>query len=287
MLPAKLTLIAFPVFLVAILAEAVLYRGRMGRSYPWRDSLASVAVGLGSRVVHAVIATTILVAVLGTVSAYRLFTVPLDTIWGWIVAFLAVDFAYYCWHAASHRVRLFWAAHSVHHSSTSFTFATAQRLAWAGPLLSGLVFFLAPLVFLGIAPEAVAILLTLNLIYQFFLHTELVRSMGPLELVLNTPSHHRVHHASNPEYLDKNFGGVLIIFDRLFGTFAAEHAPCRYGILPAVASRNPVEIALHEYRVIAADMQKASGMSERLHYLLDVPGWSPDGSRLTTAQRNH
>jgi sterol desaturase/sphingolipid hydroxylase (fatty acid hydroxylase superfamily) len=284
MVPAKLSLIAFPVFLVAILAEAALYRARVGRPYPWRDSLASLAVGLGSRLIHAIIATTIIVAVLGMVYAHRLFTLPLDTVWGWLVAFIAVDFAYYCWHRASHRVRLFWASHSVHHSSATLTLATAERLSWTGPLLSGLVFFLAPLVFLGIAPEAVAILLTLNLFYQFFLHTELVRSMGPLDLVLNTPSHHRVHHASNPEYLDKNFGGVLIIFDRLFGTFAEERAPCAYGILPAVETRNPVGIAAHEYVNVAQDMRRANGMIERLHYLFDVPGWSPDGSRITTAK---
>ena len=285
MASGKLALISFPVFLVAVLAEAVLYRARIGRPYPWRDSLASLAVGLGSRLVHAVTVTTILVVGLSIVYAHRVFTLPLDTVWGWVVAFIAVEFAYYCWHRASHRVRLFWASHSVHHSSATLTFATAQRIAWTGPLLSGLVFFLAPLVFLGIAPEAVAILLTLNLFYQFFLHTELVRSMGPLEFVLNTPSHHRVHHARNDDYLDKNFGGVLIIFDRLFGTFAKENAPCTYGVLPAVETRNPVGIAVHEYRVLAKDMRRAAGINERLHYLLDVPGWSPDGSRLTTAQR--
>jgi sterol desaturase/sphingolipid hydroxylase (fatty acid hydroxylase superfamily) len=285
MFPKTLVLVTFPIFLVAILVEAALYKTRLGRAYPWRESLSSLGVGLGSRVIHALVATAILVAVLGIVDAHRLFTLPMDTVWGWVVAFLAVELAYYWWHRTSHRVRLFWASHSVHHSSTSFTFATAERVSWTGALLSGLVFFLAPVVFLGVPPEAVAVLFVLNLTYQFFLHTELIGSLGPLEYVLNTPSHHRVHHASNPEYLDKNFGGVLIIFDRLFGTFAEERAPCDYGILPAVESRNPVEIALHEYRVVAADMKKAKGMNERLHYLLDVPGWSPDGSRLTTAQR--
>jgi sterol desaturase/sphingolipid hydroxylase (fatty acid hydroxylase superfamily) len=285
-IPHKLIFIAFPAFFVAILGEALLYRARTGRPYPWRDSAASLLVGLGSRVVHALIATAILVALLGTIYAHRLFMLPLDTVWGWIVAFTAVEFAYYSWHLTSHKVRLFWASHSVHHSSETMTFATAQRLAWIGPLLSGLAFFLAPLVFLGIAPEAVALLLTINLFYQFFLHTELVRSMGPLEFVLNTPSHHRVHHASNPEYLDRNFGGVLIIFDRLFGTFAQERAPCRYGVLPALGTRNPVEIAVHEYRAIAGDLRRAANASERLHYLFDLPGWSPDGSRLTTKQHN-
>ena len=279
-------LVAFPIFFVAILGEALLYRARIGRAYPWRDSLASLAVGLGSRVAHALFATAILVAVLGAVYAHRLFTVPLNTLWGWVVAFLGVELAYYLWHFASHKVRLFWASHSVHHSSETMTFATAQRLAWTGPLLSGLVFFLAPLVFLGIAPEAVAILMAANLFYQFFLHTELVRSMGPLELVLNTPSHHRVHHASNDEYLDRNFGGVLIIFDRLFGTFAAERAPCRYGILPGIATRNPVAIALHEYRKIAGDLRRAGSMRERLHYLFDVPGWRPKSVRPTANEMN-
>ena len=286
MIPTKLALITFPVFLIAILGEAVLYRVKIGRPYPWRDSLASLAVGLGSRLFHALIATAILAALLGVIYAHRLFTLPLDTVWGWIVAFFAVDLAYYGWHFASHKVRLFWAAHSVHHSGETMTFATAQRLAWTGPLLSGLAFFLAPLVFLGIAPEAIAILLAANLFYQFFLHTELVRSMGPLEFILNTPSHHRVHHASNPEYLDRNFGGVLILFDRLFGTFAEERGPCRYGILPTIRTRNPIEIAIHEYRLIASDLWKAASAGDCLHYLFDVPGWSPDGSRLTTKQRN-
>jgi sterol desaturase/sphingolipid hydroxylase (fatty acid hydroxylase superfamily) len=284
MVTSKIALIAFPFFFVAILAEAALYRGQFGRAYPWRDSLASLGVALGSHLVRSFVSTAILVAFLGVIYAHRLFTLPLDTVWGWAAAFLAVDFAYYWWHRTSHKVRFFWAAHSVHHSSASMTFATAERLAWVGPLLSGLAFFLAPLVFLGIPPEAVAICLTANLTYQFFLHTELVCSMGPLDWVLNTPSHHRVHHASNPEYLDRNFGGVLILFDRLFGTFQPEEASCRYGVLPAIDTRNPVKIAVHEYGALASDLRQAQTWRDRLHYLLDAPGWVPDFSRQTTAQ---
>jgi sterol desaturase/sphingolipid hydroxylase (fatty acid hydroxylase superfamily) len=282
MLPAAVSLATAAFFLVAALLEAGLYRGRLGRAYPWGESLASLAVAAGSRLAHALVAAALLSGLLGVVYAHRLFTLPLDTLWGWVVAFLAVDFAYYGWHAASHRVRLFWASHSVHHSSNTLTFATAQRTAWVGPLLSGLALFLVPLAWLGVAPHALAILFALNLSYQFLLHTELIRSFGPLELVLNAPAHHRVHHASNPEYLDRNFGGVLIVFDRLFGTYAPERAPCRYGLVSPLETRNPLTIALHGYRDLVHDLRRARSWPERLRYLFDVPGWSPDGSRPTT-----
>jgi sterol desaturase/sphingolipid hydroxylase (fatty acid hydroxylase superfamily) len=282
MLSTTFAFASVPLFLLAMLIEALLYRPRLGRAYPWGDTVASLAVALGSRLIHALASAAVISGLFSLVYAHRLGTLPLDRAWAWAAAFLAVEFAYYAWHAVAHRVRVFWAAHSVHHSSNTLTFATAQRIAWVGPLLSGLGLFLLPVVWLGVAPAAVGLLVALNLSYQLLLHTEVVRSFGPLEWILNTPSHHRVHHATNPEYLDRNFGGVLIIFDRLFGTFAAERASCRYGLLPPLQTRNPVTIALHGYGELFRDLRHARSWRERLHHLFDVPGWSADGSRATS-----
>jgi hypothetical protein len=141
----------------------------------------------------------------------------------------------------------------------------------------GEAIFNLPLVWLGVRPEVVGATLLFSLLYQFWLHTELVPRLGWLEWVLNTPSHHRVHHASNPEYLDRNFGGTLIVFDRLFGTFVAQRPdlPCRYGLVKRLVSYNPGFIAVHEWLAMARDVRRANSWWERLGYVLGPPGWSP------------
>ncbi len=165
------------------------------------------------------------------------------------------EFCYYWFHRAAHRVRWFWATHAVHHSPNEFNLGIAYRFGWTGRLAGNAVFYV-PMIWLGFPPQAVFATLALNLLYQFWLHTEWVPKLGWLEYVLNTPSHHRVHHASNAEYIDRNYGGVLIVFDRLFGTFAAERddLPCRYGLVTPLMSNNPIRIAFHEWLKMAKDL---------------------------------
>jgi sterol desaturase/sphingolipid hydroxylase (fatty acid hydroxylase superfamily) len=171
----------------------------------------------------------------------------------------------------------------VHHSPNQLTFATAYRLGWTGKL-TGILLFFVPLVWLGFPPAAVAMTLAANLLYQFWLHVDWIPKLGWLEYVLNTPSHHRVHHAANPEYLDANYGGVLIVFDRLFGTFVAERAdlPCRYGLVHPVTTYNPLRIAFAEWIAMARDLGRARSVQEALGCVFGPPGWRPDGTGATT-----
>jgi sterol desaturase/sphingolipid hydroxylase (fatty acid hydroxylase superfamily) len=180
-------------------------------------------------------------------------------------------------------VRWFWATHAVHHSPNEISFATAYRLGWTGKLTGTPLFFL-PLVLLGFSPMMVLAAVGINLLYQFWLHADWIPKLGYLEWVLNTPSHHRVHHASNPEYLDANYGGVMIVFDRLFNTCREEREdlPCRYGLVKPVTSYNPFRIALFEWQALLVDLGRARNWRERFGYLFGPPGWSPDGRGHTT-----
>jgi sterol desaturase/sphingolipid hydroxylase (fatty acid hydroxylase superfamily) len=204
--------------------------------------------------------------------SHRVATVPLNTAWGWIAAFAGVELAYYWMHRLSHEVRWLWASHVVHHTPAHIHLASAFRLG-ATEIISGNWLFYFPLYWLGLNPLAVAGLQAINLSYQFWLHTDLVGRLGPLEWVFNTPSHHRVHHASNREYLDRNFGGILIVWDRLFGTFAAERReiPIVYGLVHPIGSLNPLRIAFHEWSAIARDVSRARSWRARLTQLFGRP----------------
>jgi len=187
----------------------------------------------------------------------------------WAVGFFAVEFAYYWFHRASHRVRLLWATHAVHHSARELVLPSAIRLGWTEFFSLGWLFF-AALMLLGFPPLVVVTLLGFNLIYQFPLHTEVIRRLGPFEWALNTPSHHRAHHSRDADFLDCNFGGVLIVFDRLFGTYRAEPigGGLNYGLVHGLDSKNPVGIALHEWSRMFADMCRARGIRARLRVIL-------------------
>ena len=203
-----------------------------------------------------------------------------------LLLFVGLEFFYYWFHRASHTVRWFWASHSVHHSPNQFNLAAAYRLGWFGRF-TGTSLFFTPLVLLGFTPQTVLTALFLNLLYQFWIHADWIPKLGWLEYVLNTPSTHRVHHARNPEYLDANFGGVLIVFDRLFGTYVAERGdvPCDFGLVsPAVSSRNPFVLNFEPWIGLAKDLASARSPREVWMYLFGAPGWRPDGKGLTTAE---
>ncbi|MEW6269335.1 MAG: sterol desaturase family protein [Thermodesulfobacteriota bacterium] len=280
---SKLILFAMPAFIACILLE--LWAGRHGRRvrYERRDTAASLTMGVGSVVVSVLIGSTVLAAF---VAAYRLRLVDLGHAWWvWLACFFAEDLAYYWFHRVSHERRWFWASHVVHHSSQRYNLSTALRQTWTGKATLGFVFWL-PLPLLGFPPEMVLLFTATSLLYQFWIHTEAIdRLPAPLELVLNTPSHHRVHHAVNPRYLDANYGGVLIVWDRLFGSLVAEVAeePPRYGIVKNISTYNPLRIAFHEWAAILRDLRAARSLREAAGYLFGPPGWSPDGSRETSA----
>ncbi|AVS66235.1 fatty acid hydroxylase [Paracidovorax avenae] len=214
---------------------------------------------------------------------HRLWTLPMDHWTGWAACFIAQEFCYYWYHRAAHRVRWFWCTHAIHHSPNDLNLSAAYRFGWTGKLTGTLLFFMAaPL--LGMPPKVILVMLSLNLLYQFWIHATWIPRLGPLEWILNTPSAHRVHHASNLEYLDGNYGGVLIVFDRLFGTYIAERPdlPCRYGLVRPVTGYNLLTIEFDQWRSLWRDLRGARSVPEALGYLFQPPGWRPCGAGETT-----
>ena len=273
--PEDPTLYAIPLYALALLLEAPILRAmrRRGRDvlgYPeWRDTLASLAMGLGSVLFVTVINLTVFVLA-QKLWAYRVIDLG-DGLVGWTVAAIGWDFLYYWHHRVEHEVRLFWACHVNHHSSRYFNFSTALRQPWT-PVL-GIVLY-PPLALIGVAPWMILVSGGFNLIYQFWVHTEAVGKLPrPLELVFNTPSHHRVHHGKNPQYLDKNYGGVLIVWDRLFGSFEEERERVIYGLTKDITTFNPLRIAFHEYAALARDVVKAGSVGEAARRVFKGPGY--------------
>jgi sterol desaturase/sphingolipid hydroxylase (fatty acid hydroxylase superfamily) len=243
------------------------------RRYDWRAALASLADLLIRRYVVAVyLAFGLADPLIAWTVQHRIAVVPLGTAGSIATLFLGQEFCYYWFHRCSHRIRFLWASHAVHHSTNGFNLSAAYRFGWVGRLI-GTTGFFAPLIWLGFPPGAVFVTLNLNLLYQFWIHNEWTPKLGPLEWVLNTPSHHRVHHAANPEYLDKNYGGVLIVFDRLFGTFAAEDEtlPCRYGLVRPLHSNNPLWISAHEWVALGRDLWRGRRIEEWWRALFGPP----------------
>ncbi len=288
-LPDPVTL-AIPLFVLFMLVEIVAYRRakRAGTAgYEARDTLTSLLLGLGNTVTGALFGGLAL-ALFIWAGQFRLFEIGYVW-WAWIAAFVLDDLAYYAVHRAGHRIRWFWAAHVIHHSSQHYNFSTALRQTWTNAFTLGLLFKL-PLVLVGFPLPMLLFVGGLNLIYQFWIHTELVGRMPRwFEAVMNTPSHHRVHHATNPRYLDANYAGVFIVWDKLFGTYVSEirpdepgHEPLRYGLVRQLGSFNPVWAAFHEWIGITRDLWSAPWGS-KLGYLLREPGWSHDSSRDTSA----
>lgn len=244
-----------------------------GRGYDFKGAAASFGVFAGNILTGAVVSAAVIAPVYLWCWSVAPVKLPLDDWRVWGIAFLAVEFLYYWEHRFSHTVRWLWATHAVHHTPETLSLPSALRLGWTTAISGGWLFF-TPLVLAGFHPLIVGTLFAFNLRYQFWLHTELIGKLGPLEMVLNTPSHHRVHHASNPEYLDKNFGGVLIVFDRLFGTFAEEGAgeKIRYGLVKPLRSNNPFVIALHEWAALIRDAMRSRSVSDLVITLFGRPG---------------
>jgi sterol desaturase/sphingolipid hydroxylase (fatty acid hydroxylase superfamily) len=273
---------AVPVFVLTIMAEAAIARRRGRAAYELRDTAASMLLGLGNLAVGT-LSGIALFGIYGAIYRYRLVTLP-DSVVALAAAFVAYDFCYYWSHRWSHQVRLGWASHRVHHSSQHFNLAAALRQSWIDlPTLLAWLPFL-PLPLLGFSPPVIFFVGGLSLIYSYFQHTEHVSKLpAVVEYIFATPSHHRVHHAINPRYLDMNYGNTFIIWDRLFGTFTPEasDAPCRYGMVHNVASFNPAVIALGELAAIAQDIWRAPGWRSRAAYVFGPPGYSHDGTRQT------
>jgi sterol desaturase/sphingolipid hydroxylase (fatty acid hydroxylase superfamily) len=282
-----LTLLKYSVALVLVssLVEALLLSVRHGwREFDWRAS----GVSLTDFLVRAYplqwwLPLAYWSDIMNWFWRHRLWTVPMNHWTGWLACFLAQEFCYYWYHRSAHRIRWFWCTHAIHHSPNQLNLSAAYRFGWTGRLAGSTVFYLlAPL--LGLRPEIVLTLLSINLLYQFWLHVTWIPRLGPLEWILNTPSAHRVHHASNVEYLDGNYGGVLIVFDRLFGTYIAERreVPCRFGLVRPMTSYNLLTVEFTHWRALWRDLAAARSIREAVGYVIRPPGWRPDNEGETT-----
>ncbi|MEO9138054.1 MAG: sterol desaturase family protein [Jatrophihabitans sp.] len=241
-------------------------------AYEYRDTRTNLLMGFGSLVVNG---TARIFALLGYAALYVLSPLKLDPHqwYVWVFAVLVVDLLFYLEHRSAHRVRILWAAHQAHHNSQRFNLSTAVRQKW-NPWWELIVWI--PLPLLGMPPWMIFTVFSFNLIFQFFVHTERVdRMWAPIELIFNTPSHHRVHHASDKDYLDRNYAGVLIIWDRMFGSYVEETHRPTYGLTKNIDSHNPFRLQYHEYAAIARDVRRSTSARERLGYLFGPPGWAP------------
>jgi sterol desaturase/sphingolipid hydroxylase (fatty acid hydroxylase superfamily) len=266
---------AIPFFVLLLVVEALTYRhlqsdGLVG--YELKYTRTSIAMGLGNVAVNAIWK----LAVLAVYAAlYELTPLRLDAgdWWVWVLLFFADDLAYYWFHRVSHESRVFWASHVVHHSSQHYNLSTAVRQTWVP--MTYLPFWL-PLPLLGFEPWMILLAQSWSLIYQFGLHTERIGKLPRgLEAVLNTPSHHRVHHGANEQYLDRNYGGILVIWDRLFRSFEPEGERVRYGLTTNIETNNVFRVAFHEYAAILHDLRRVRGWREKWRVLLRGPGYEP------------
>jgi sterol desaturase/sphingolipid hydroxylase (fatty acid hydroxylase superfamily) len=289
-LSQNILLLAIPFFLATLVLEICVLRPAAARAaakgYEWRDTLTSLSLGLIK---------------LGTMSIAALFTVgvflwaydhramTLDPLvwWTWPLLLVLDDLCYYVYHRAAHRVRLFWCEHVNHHSSQHYNLSTALRQSTLGPFY-GFVYHL-PLALIGFHPAAIALIFGVNLLYQYWIHTEAIDRMPRwFEAVFNTPSHHRVHHGANPRYLDRNYGGIFIVWDRLFGSFEAEdpREPVRYGLVKDIHSFFLPRVIFHGFIDLWADIRRTPGWADKLRRALYPPDWQPGLPRnVSAAQR--
>jgi alkylglycerol monooxygenase len=264
--------LAVPFFVVSIAGEA-LVSWRLGkRFYRLHDGIASLGCGIGQTLLGFWL-NVVVVTVFAFVGSFAPWQLPGDSALVWIASLIGVDFFHYWFHRSSHRVSFLWAGHAVHHQSEDYNLTTALRQSWLEPLMS-LPFYL-PLALLGVPLGVFVATHTLQTLYQYWIHTRLIGKLGAAERVLNTPSNHRVHHAINPEYIDKNYAGIFILWDRLFGTYTPERAEPAYGVVKPLGSFDPFRANLAEWARIAA-MSYASGTRrEALYAFIAPPEWRP------------
>lgn len=273
---------AIPFFVITVAMEWVWSRKNKKIRYETKDALTSLALGAGSAI-PGILTGGLILALSLWIYEHRIIDIALDwktLLWLAPLAFVLDDFTYYWFHRTAHRVRWFWASHVIHHSSQHYNLSTALRQTWTGFFALSFIFSL-PLFFLGFPPALIFFLSGLNLVYQYWIHTEAIDRMPRwFEAVMNTPSHHRVHHATNPRYLDRNYAGVFIIWDKMFGTYEPETdaEKIQYGIIKNLESFNLFWAAFHEWIGIAKDLWSAP-WRHKWNYLVKPPGWSHDGSR--------
>lgn len=279
-------LIGTPLYIIIVLVELLLSNYRHKKIYNWKDTATNVYLMLANSLID-LLFRSFYIGVYIIIYHHQIFALANPIIY-WFMLFLLEDFLYYWLHRFDHEIRMFWAVHVTHHSSENLNFTVGFRSSVFQPLYRFLYFL--PLAWLGFKPLDIVFVYSATQIWGILVHTQLINKMGWLEHILVTPSHHRVHHASNPKYLDKNMGMFLIIWDKLFGTFQAElpaeaYQPIQYGLTKPLENTDPVSIVFHEWDAIRQDLSRSDiGWKEKTGYLLGPPGWSHDGSRRTSEE---
>jgi sterol desaturase/sphingolipid hydroxylase (fatty acid hydroxylase superfamily) len=285
----KILLYTIPIYLVAIIVEYFFIQKKIPQTYQTKDTLSSIAMGSGFLILSG-LSNLFVIRIFIFLNEYSFFNIPRawsgifsgeKTVW-WVFILLLFldDFCYYWFHRISHKCRFFWCAHETHHSSEYYNFGTALRQSWIGSPITWI--FWAPLSILGFHPEDILFQSSLNLFYQFWIHTKFTKSLGIFDYVMNTPSHHRVHHGTNIPYLDRNYAGVFIIWDRIFKTFTPETKEPRYGVLHPLNSYNPIIIGFHMIKELNHDLKRSNKWKDKIRYLFYPPGWNHEGTGKTS-----
>ncbi len=273
---------AIPFFAATVFLEVILTVKVKLEDYQFKDAGTSILMGLGNVAIGLFTKGMVLSLFYLIYNFYHFFEIPFVW-WAWLILLFAEDLCYYCFHRTSHESRFFWASHVVHHSSQEYNLSTALRQTWSGSFYS-FVFWI-PLILIGFHPVMVLVQMSISLIYQYWIHTELIDKMPNwFEAVLNTPSHHRVHHATNPQYLDRNHAGIFIIWDRLFGTFEPEVEKPVYGLVKNIETYNPIKIAFLEwYHLFKDSFTSKTSLINKLKYFIKPPGWKHDGTSILSS----
>lgn len=262
-----------PIFFILIGIELLYGLITHKKLYRLNDSISNLSCGIGQQVLGAWFKILTVLMYAGIYNHLRLFTIP-DNWYTVVLLFLGVDFFYYWFHRLSHEINAIWATHIVHHQSEEYNLSVALRQSWFQTLFSSL--FYIPLSFLGFSVETMLIVMSFNTLYQFWIHTKAINRLpAPLEYIFNTPSHHRVHHGSNPKYIDKNHAGTLIIWDRMFGTFQQEEEEVIYGITTPLRSWNPVWANFHYWKDLFTLSARSHSFKDKINAFIQPPGWQP------------
>lgn len=275
----NIILFAIPLFALSMLLEIYVATKQSIKGYEVKDSVSSIAMGLGNVFLGFLNKGLVLLAFMFIYDNFRLFTIPV-TWWSFILILFVDDFTYYWNHRIAHQCRLFWASHVVHHSSKYYNLSTALRQTWSGGFYTFIFWLWMPL--LGFHPAMILLQMSISLLYQFWIHTETIDKLPRwFEAIMNTPSHHRVHHGSNPMYLDRNHAGIFIIWDKLFKTFQPEleEEKVVYGLVSNINTFNPIKIAFIEWVSMFKDVLSGKKtFFSRLKYFVKPPGWRHDGT---------
>ena len=282
-MPPVILYYAIPFFVLLLSIEAWFSYKEHKYLYQTKDTLGSLGLGIGN-VITGFFTKAVIFGLFTFLYNHRFFNLDSAVYWYWILLFFADDFSYYWFHRISHHVNYFWASHVVHHSSKNYNLAAALRQTWTGNA-TGAFLFWAWMPLAGFHPIWILFMQQISLIYQFWIHTETIQKMPTVfEYIFNTPSHHRVHHGSDIKYLDKNHAGILIIWDRMFGSFKSEEERPVYGLTKNIESFNPATLAFKTWGELLKKVMHAGSVKNGISYFIKSPGWSHDGSTKTTAQ---